>query len=189
MFLFVGLGNPTDRYKNTRHNLGFMVIDRLVENLKVPLISKPQFFGELYKRNKILFLKPLTYMNNSGKSVKAVADFYKPSDIVVIHDDIAIPFGSVRIKRGGSSGGNNGLKSVDSHIGEDYIRIRLGIGSPKNAQNAADFVLENFSKEEFVCVEKLIELGVKITDDLTSMEFNELISKYTSKKGICQENG
>jgi PTH1 family peptidyl-tRNA hydrolase len=188
MFLFVGLGNPTEKYANTRHNIGFMVINRLIGEIGAYSILKPQFFGELYKSGQTLFLKPLTYMNNSGKSVKAVFDFYKPDEIVVIHDDIAIPFGSVRIKRGGSSGGHNGLKSIDLHVGSDYIRIRIGVGAPKNLKNTADFVLENFSKEETVCVEKLIDYSIKIIEDLPNKNLDTIISDYVSKKGICGKN-
>ncbi|MDR0579132.1 MAG: aminoacyl-tRNA hydrolase [Campylobacteraceae bacterium] len=188
MFLFVGLGNPTEKYAYTRHNIGFMVIDCLVGNHDAFSISKAQFCGELYKSSQNLFLKPLTYMNNSGKSVKAVFDFYKPDEIVVIHDDTAIPFGSIRIKRGGSSGGHNGLKSIDSYLGNDYIRIRIGIGAPVNLQNMADFVLDNFSKEEFACVKKLINYSTKIVEDLPNKDLNAIISCYTSKKGICSDN-
>ncbi|MDR0408332.1 MAG: aminoacyl-tRNA hydrolase [Campylobacteraceae bacterium] len=188
MFLFVGLGNPTGKYANTRHNIGFMVIDRLVDERKASRISKSQFSGELYKDVQSLFLKPLTYMNNSGKSVRAVFDFYKPDEIVVIHDDIAIPFGSVRIKKGGSSGGHNGLKSIDLHVGNDYTRIRIGIGAPKNLQDAASFVLENFSKDELAGINKLIDYSVKIVEDLPNENLDTIISRYTSKKGICGDN-
>jgi len=188
MFLFVGLGNPTSSYKNTRHNIGFMVIDRLVQNLKASSITKSQFSGELYKDAQSLLLKPLTYMNDSGRSVRAVADFYKPDEIVVIHDDIAIPFGSVRIKRGGSSGGHNGLKSVDAHMGAEYIRIRLGVGAPKNGQDAVSFVLGNFAKEELPCLEKLIERGVSAALDLTQKQLEEVIALHTCKKSICEQN-
>jgi PTH1 family peptidyl-tRNA hydrolase len=188
MFLFVGLGNPTENYTNTRHNIGFKAIDALSARFKASSISKPQFFGDLYKSQNTLFLKPMTYMNNSGKSVKAVADFYKPDEIVVIHDDIAIPFGSVRIKRGGSSGGHNGLKSIDAYVGADYIRVRLGIGAPRAGQDAADFVLSNFSKEEGGCVLKLINYAALICEELLAKSLDDVIGQYTSKKGICADN-
>ncbi|MDR1614602.1 MAG: aminoacyl-tRNA hydrolase [Campylobacteraceae bacterium] len=189
MFLFVGLGNPAESYANTRHNIGFRVIDALSVRFKASHISKPQFFGALYKASNNLFLKPLTFMNNSGKSVESVVNFYKPEEIAVIHDDIAIPFGSVRIKRGGTSGGHNGLKSIDSHIKADYIRVRLGIGAPKTGQDAADFVLSDFSKDELPCVEKLINYAVLICEELLIKSFDEVNRQYTSKKGICAENG
>jgi PTH1 family peptidyl-tRNA hydrolase len=189
MFLFVGLGNPTEKYAGTRHNIGFMVIDRLVDEFKASPVSKSKFQGELYRSTQNLFLKPLTYMNNSGKSAKAVYDFYKPDEIVVIHDDIALPFGSVRIKKGGSSGGHNGLKSMDLHVGNDYVRIRIGVGSPEIFQDAANFVLSNFSEEEFKCVKEIISYSIKIVEDLPNETLDTIISRYTSKKGICGRNG
>ncbi|MDR2789732.1 MAG: aminoacyl-tRNA hydrolase [Campylobacteraceae bacterium] len=183
MFLFAGLGNPTENYANTRHNIGFRVIDILTIHFKVSRISKPQFFGDLYKAENTLFLKPMTYMNNSGKSIAAVANFYKPSEIVVIHDDIAIPFGSVRIKRGGSSGGHNGLKSIDAYIGADYIRVRLGVGAPKTGQDAADFVLSNFSKDEDGGVLELVDYAAHVCRELLEKPFDEACAQYTRKKG------
>jgi PTH1 family peptidyl-tRNA hydrolase len=189
MFLFVGLGNPTENYANTRHNIGFKAIDALSARFKASHISKPQFFGALYKASNNLFLKPMTFMNNSGKSVEAVANFYKPEEIIVIHDDIAIPFGSVRIKRGGTSGGHNGLKSIDLHIKTDYIRVRLGVGAPRAEQDAADFVLSDFSNDELPCVEKLVNYAALICEELLEKSLDEVNQRYTSKKGICSENG
>ncbi|MDR2082005.1 MAG: aminoacyl-tRNA hydrolase [Campylobacteraceae bacterium] len=183
MFLFAGLGNPTENYANTRHNIGFKVIDALSIRFEASRISKPQFFGDLYKAENTLFLKPTTYMNNSGKSVAAVASFYKPREIVVIHDDIAIPFGSLRIKRGGSSGGHNGLKSIDTYIGADYIRVRLGIGPLKAGQDAADFVLSNFSKEESGGVLELVDYAVHVCCELLEKTLDEASAQYTRKKG------
>lgn len=189
MFLFVGLGNPTENYTNTRHNIGFKVIDALRTRFKASHISKPQFFGDLYKIQNTLFLKPLTYMNISGKSVGAVVNFYKPEEIVVIHDDIAIPFGSVRMKRGGSDGGHNGLKSIDAYIGADYIRVRLGVGAPKAGQNTADFVLSNFSKEESGYIAEFVDYAVLICEELLVKSLDEVSGQYTRKKGICIGNG
>jgi PTH1 family peptidyl-tRNA hydrolase len=185
----VGLGNPTENYANTRHNIGFKVIESLSVHFKAYCILKPQFFGDLYKIQNTLFLKPMTYMNNSGKSVGAVVNFYKPREIVVIHDDIAIPFGSVRIKRGGSNGGHNGLRSIDAYIGTDYIRVRLGVGAPKAEQDTAGFVLSNFSKEESSCVSKLIDYAAIICEELLVKSLDEVNRQYSSKKGICAGNG
>lgn len=187
MFLFVGLGNPTSKYKNTRHNIGFMAVDKLIDSLKPSPVTKSQFFGDVYKKGEILLLKPLTFMNESGKSVRAVHDFYKPKEVVVIHDDVAIPFGSVRIKRGGGSGGHNGLKSLDAHFGNDYIRIRLGIGEPKNDADLVSFVLGNFLEEEFFCVERLTKNAAKIALELTRKDLSQVIAENVSKKSICEE--
>ncbi|MDR0666039.1 MAG: aminoacyl-tRNA hydrolase [Campylobacteraceae bacterium] len=187
MFLFAGLGNPTENYANTRHNIGFKAIDALRARFKVSHISKPQFFGDLYKTKNALFLKPLTYMNISGKSIGAVVNFYKPKEVVVIHDDIAIPFGSVRIKRGGSNGGHNGLKSIDAYIGADYIRVRLGVGAPREGQDAADFVLSNFSKEENAHIAELIEYAALVCEELLTKNLDEVSGRYTRKKGISSD--
>jgi PTH1 family peptidyl-tRNA hydrolase len=186
MILFVGLGNPTKEYENTRHNIGFMVIDYLVDYHKASLISKTKFQGELYKHNQNLFLKPTTYMNLSGISVAAVANFYKPDEIVVIHDDIDINLGSVRIKKGGSSGGHNGIKSIDSHMGNDYIRVRLGVGKLRNKEEAVSFVLGRFTKDESDCVQKIVKYSKDILEALTKESLEDVIVKYTSKKGICE---
>lgn len=184
MVLFVGLGNPTKEYENTRHNIGFMAIDYLIDCYKASTISKTKFHGELYKYEQILLLKPSTYMNLSGKSVSAVVNYYKPTEVVVIHDDIAINLGSIRIKKSGSSGGHNGIKSIDSFIGDEYIRLRLGVGSPKN-QDTVGFVLGRFTKEEEPCVDKIIKYSKDVLDALTKESLENVIIRYSSKKGIC----
>lgn len=150
MTLFVGLGNPGSRYENNRHNIGFRVIDALVKHYEARDISKNAFHGELFKSNQLFFLKPTTFMNLSGKSLQAVKNFYKIEleNIIVIHDDLDLPFGAVRFKIGGGSGGHNGIKSIDSMAGKEYIRVRLGIGKPLYKSQVADYVLQDFSSEE-----------------------------------------
>ena len=150
MTLFVGLGNPGNRYENNRHNIGFLVIDTLVDHYSASKISKTAFLGDLYKANDLLFLKPTTFMNLSGKSLQAVQNFYKIAidDIVVIHDDLDLPFGAVRFKKGGGNGGHNGLKSIDALVGKEYTRIRMGIGKPEHKSQVADYVLHDFSPIE-----------------------------------------
>ena len=150
MTLFVGLGNPGSQYEETRHNIGFKVIDALVEELGARDISKNTFHGMLYRTSSTLFLKPTTYMNLSGKSVLPVKQFFKIEleDIVVIHDDIDLPFGALRFKRGGGHGGHNGLKSIDVAIGKEYLRVRIGVGKPERKSQVADYVLHGFTKEE-----------------------------------------
>ena len=150
MNLFVGLGNPGNRYENNRHNIGFRVIDALVDHYGARNISKNAFQGELFKSNELLFLKPTTFMNLSGNSLQAVKNFYKIEldDIIVIHDDLDLPFGAVRFKKGGGSGGHNGLKSIDSMVGKEYIRVRLGIGKPLHKSQVVDYVLHDFSLDE-----------------------------------------
>ena len=150
MTLFVGLGNPGTTYENNRHNIGFKVIDNLVDHYGARDVSKSSFHGILYKANNLLFLKPTTYMNLSGKSVQAIKNFYKIEcdSVIVIHDDLDLPFGALRFKKGGGHGGHNGLKSIDSMISKEYIRVRMGIGKPIHKSQVADFVLSDFSVEE-----------------------------------------
>lgn len=164
MTLVVGLGNPSSTYEKTRHNIGFKVADYLVSHLKATNISKSSFKGELFRSDDIFLLKPLTYMNLSGESVLAVQNFYKDIDkLIVIHDDLDLPFETLRFKKGGSSGGHNGLKSIDGLCGNDYIRVRFGIGRPPTGFNSADYVLGRFTKEESEKLEALIEHTAKAT--------------------------
>lgn len=146
--LIVGLGNPGTAYAQTRHNIGFMVIDELCRRHHVSNISKSSFDGELFKMSEHFLLKPLTYMNLSGKSILAVKNFYKIDGVIVIHDDLDLPFGALRFKKGGGHGGHNGLKSTDAAISAEYIRVRMGIGKPEHKSQVADYVLHPFSSEE-----------------------------------------
>ena len=184
MYLYVGLGNPGPAYKNTRHNIGFMVIDSLVAETDTANISKRSFEGELYRRNGLFFLKPVTYMNLSGKSVRKVMDFFKIplENLVVIHDDIDLAFGTMRFKRGGGSGGHNGLKSIDAAIGNDYLRVRLGIGKPPNKSMTVDYVLNSFEAEERSGVEELVQKAVQACLMIPKLSLEKLKSEYTVKK-------
>jgi PTH1 family peptidyl-tRNA hydrolase len=183
VILFVGLGNPGSQYENTRHNIGFKVIDKLVEDLAARDISKTSFHGKLYRNANSLFLKPTTFMNLSGKSVQPVKDFFKVEleDIIVIHDDIDLPFGAVRFKRGGGHGGHNGLRSLDAHITPEYIRVRVGVGKPERKSQVADYVLHDFSQDETPMLESLIAHVAKACEKLCSEELIEVKSKYSLK--------
>ena len=186
MKLVVGLGNPTDKYRNNRHNIGFMVVDKLISDLKAFDISKKEFKGELYKSPKTLLLKPATYMNLSGESVQAVCHYYKidVEDIVVIHDELDIEFGRVKIKRGGSSGGHNGLKSIDKHCDKEYLRVRVGIGKPQNKDVIAH-VLSDFNKQESECLQKLIDFSAKLSLELLTNDLKVVQNSFSSKSSLC----
>ena len=154
-FLVVGLGNPGSKYANTRHNIGFMVIDTITANLscgKAKLKHKSEIFEGNVKGAKVLFIKPQTFMNNSGEAVREIANFYKiaPQNIIVISDDVSLDVGVLRIRRKGSHGGHNGLKSIINLVGsEDIPRIKVGVGKkPHPDYDLADFVLGRFSKED-----------------------------------------
>jgi PTH1 family peptidyl-tRNA hydrolase len=150
--LIVGLGNPGSHYEKNRHNVGFLVLDALASTFKIPLTSKYKgaFGSREVDDHEVMLFKPFTYMNLCGPAVSAIVRFYKiPLDqVVVIHDDLALPLGKIRIKKGGGSGGHNGLKSLDAHIGADYHRIRVGIGHPGHRDLVNGYVLGNFINEE-----------------------------------------
>lgn len=164
MFLVVGLGNPGAEYANTRHNIGFMATDEIFSRYNFSafkskfdaLVAEGQIAGE-----KVLLLKPQTYMNLSGNAVVKAALFYKilPENVIVIHDDIDLALGQLKAKRGGGAGGHNGLKSIDSHITPDYNRIRIGVGHPAgHGAEVADYVLGQFSKADKQIIEQELAL-------------------------------
>lgn len=182
MTLIVGLGNPGASYENNRHNIGFMVVDRLVKDLGAASISKASFQGDLFKSGDIFLLKPTTYMNLSGKSVLAVKQFYKCDNLIVIHDDLDLPFGALRYKKGGGHGGHNGLKSIDSLLGSDYVRVRMGIGKPEYKSMVADYVLSDFGSEEAEKLNAWIEKAAHATLLLREKPLDEVASKHSQKK-------
>ncbi|MHA6264466.1 aminoacyl-tRNA hydrolase [Arenibacterium sp. CAU 1754] len=153
MKLIVGLGNPGAKYARNRHNIGFMAVDRIAADHGFgPWKSK--FQGVLTEgrlgREKVLLLKPETFMNKSGQSVGEAMRFYKlePEDVIVIHDELDLAPGKVRVKQGGGHAGHNGLRSIHAHIGENYARVRLGIGHPGRKDLVAHYVLHDFSKAD-----------------------------------------
>ncbi len=162
MKLIVGLGNPGKEYEKTRHNAGFLALDELIgqiqdlrfkiqDGFKYEDKFDAEMMGGEIKGEKVIFVKPQTFMNNSGEAVKKIADFYKisPSDIIIIHDDLDIPFGEVKVKTGGSSAGHNGVQSVIDHLGtEAFRRVKIGIGRPTEGISADKYVLQPFSGEE-----------------------------------------
>ena len=161
MLLFVGLGNPGDKYKDTRHNIGFMAVDRIAEDHGFsPWRSKFQGLmseGRL-GREKVLLLKPETFMNLSGQSVGEAMRFYKltPADVTVFHDELDLAPGKVKIKTGGGHAGHNGLRSIDGHIGPEFQRVRLGIGHPGRKDMVSHYVLHNFAKADQDWLEDLL---------------------------------
>jgi PTH1 family peptidyl-tRNA hydrolase len=183
MKLLVGLGNPGPTYSQTRHNIGFLTIDKILEKISANDISNKKFLGELYKKGDLLLLKPTTFMNLSGKSVQAVANFYKikPEDILVIHDDIDLPFGAVKLKKGGGHGGHNGLKSIDSLITKEYNRLRLGVDKPEYKSQVPEYVLSNFNEEEQKKLENFVDYAANVALAFVDTPLIELKSKYSKK--------
>jgi len=181
MNLIVGLGNPEEKYKDNRHNVGFMVINSLLGDFQAVRISKNNFKGDLYKYKNNFFLKPLTFMNLSGQSVRAVQDYFKPDKIIVIHDDLDLPFGTLRFKFGGGNGGHNGLKSIDSHIGKDYFRVRIGIGKPVDKSKIISHVLSDFSKFELEKLGNILDFAKKGAMELSDSDIQKVSQKYSIK--------
>jgi len=162
MHLIVGLGNPGHEYENHRHNVGFMAVDAIARAHHFPpyrakfhgLIADHTIDGE-----RVLVLKPSTFMNRSGDSVGAVAQFYKlgPGDMTVIHDELDLAPGKIRVKTGGGNGGHNGLRSIDPVIGANYARLRIGIGHPGHREGVTHHVLGNFSKADYAWLDPLLQ--------------------------------
>lgn len=188
MKLIVGLGNPSLEYETTRHNIGFMVIDELLKRCNAQDVSKNSFKGNTYKSKKAIYLKPLTYMNLSGKSISKVKNFYKTNQTIVIHDDLDLPFGSLRFKLAGGHGGHNGLKSTDSFITKNYIRVRMGIGRPANKGEVSSFVLSSFSKDEQGCLDEWICKAADAIEQMLEGDWEKVASLHSIKKSKCQKN-
>lgn len=184
MQLFVGLGNPGAKYANHRHNAGFMVLDALAEAEHAAKWSQ-KFSGEIteiaIEGEKILLLKPQTYMNLSGQSVSAAMQFYKltPQQLTVFHDELDIDPGEIRIKTGGGHAGHNGLRNIDAHIGKDYRRVRIGIGHPGHKDAVSGYLLHDFSKAEREVIDGLTDALIRHISLLVSGKDVELANQLT----------
>ena len=185
MKLIVGLGNPGREYEKTRHNIGYIYIDELAK--KLSLEFKEKFKGEFVKtkiNNKdVILLKPLTYMNLSGESVIQVVNYYhiEPEDILVIHDDLDMEIGKIKLKENGSSGGHNGIKNIILHLGSEKFKgLKVGISNDKLG-DTKDYVLGKFSKEEEIMIDSIKEKMVNILEDYFKLSFIDLMSKYNRR--------
>lgn len=162
MLLLVGLGNPGNEYARNRHNIGFMAVETIAQRHRFTPWKK-RFQGQTAEGtvagDKVLALEPATFMNLSGQSVVAALQFYKlkPENVVVIHDELDLPPGRIRVKKGGGHGGHNGLRSIDAHIGKDYWRVRLGIGHPGNKDLVSGYVLHDFAKADQSWIDPLLD--------------------------------
>ena len=187
MFCVVGLGNPDISYQRNRHNIGFMVADELVRRYAFGQMSK-KYSSQLtectYEKHRFFVQKPQTYMNRSGIAVSSLCSFYKipPQNVIVIHDDLDLEPFEIRIKQAGGHGGHNGLKSIDSVIGQNYTRIRIGIGRPSDKDFVTEWVLGDFKKTDNPLIEIISDaiglyLPVYFTDGLTMLR-EKLQKKY-----------
>ena len=187
--LIVGLGNPGPKYSWTRHNAGFIVLDRFA-SLSGITITRKSFSGLYgegeFKGNRLLLLKPQTFMNLSGRSVAEALRFHKlaPADLIVIHDELDIPFGQIKLKTDGGHGGHNGLRSLHQELGTgEYNRLRIGIGKPLHG-NMADYVLTNFGKDEMNELPRLVDGVVDALEMLIIEGVQKTMSLYNNKNLI-----
>lgn len=188
MYIIAGLGNPGREYDMTRHNIGFEVIDYIAEELgvKVNKLKFKSLFGETkIGEDKVYLVKPQTYMNLSGDSIREFCSFYKipPENVIIISDDIALPTGKIRIRTKGSAGGHNGLKSIIYQLNSDnFPRIRIGVGAPKHSDyDLKDFVLGRFTKDEIPVLEEAIIKASKAVEEIIKSGIDRAMNKYNSK--------
>lgn len=184
MIIIAGLGNIGEEYKNTKHNIGFMTVDKIANDYNFPEWKEKNKY--LFTKTKIndtdvILLKPTTYMNLSGEAVQAITTLYKikPEDIIVIHDDLDLKTGVIKTKQGGGTGGHNGLKSIDSKIGNNYHRIRIGISHPRDInpnQDVASYVLSKFSSEDMKKITIQLENISKNLEKIIKKDFSSLKS-------------
>jgi len=181
MKLVVGLGNPGKKYKDTKHNVGFMSLNSYAQANKIKYKKSIKFTGEIAKTDKTILLKPKTYMNNSGLSVRKVMQYYKikPENVLIIFDDLNLPFAKLRLRQKGSAGGHNGIKSIITHLAtQEFNRLRVGIGRNSDKEMKID-VLSTFSKKESQELDNLVVDIIKIIDDFVEEKtFESIMNKY-----------
>lgn len=183
-FLLIGLGNPGREYKDTRHNFGFMLIDRIAVRLNargMKVQSKAIVTDATYEDHKLILAKPQTYMNLSGQSVQGLVHFYKIplTNLMVLSDDLDIPFGTIRIRAAGGPGGQRGLSSVIESLGtKDFPRLRLGIGRPPGRMDPANFILQNFSRDEMKSISEILDAGADAVLEFVTKDLNAAMNKF-----------
>ena len=190
-FLIIGLGNPGREYRDNRHNTGFMLIDRLAVRLNargMKLQSKAIVTDAVYHEHKLILAKPQTYMNLSGQSAQGLVHFYKLqlTNVLIAHDDLDLPFGTIRMRPGGGPGGQKGLASTIEQLGtEDIPRLRMGIGRPPGRMDAADYVLQNFSKAEMKELSSILDRAADAVLTFVTDGLDKAMNKYNG--GISNE--
>lgn len=189
MKIIVGLGNPGKEYGNTRHNIGFDVIDVLAEEEKISVFEKKHkaIIGKGYiGGEKVILAKPVTYMNLSGESVRELVDYYKvdeKEDLIVISDDISLDVGQLRVRKKGSAGGHNGLKNIIQHLGHDtFMRVRMGVGEKPAGYDLADYVLGHFSKEERKVMDEAAKTAAEAIRTMINVDVDTAMNRFNQKK-------
>jgi PTH1 family peptidyl-tRNA hydrolase len=191
MYIIAGLGNPTKEYENTRHNIGFMSIDYLADKYGISLMEsrhKALIGKGIINGNKVVLVKPLTYMNLSGEAVRSVIDYYKvdeKEELIVIYDDISLDVGQLRIRKKGSAGGHNGIKNIIAHLGHDiFMRIKIGVGEKPKGYDLVDYVLGHFTTDEL----KIMNESFKDVDSAVNLmlegEVDKAMNDFNAKKKV-----
>ncbi|ABA44805.1 peptidyl-tRNA hydrolase [Streptococcus agalactiae] len=188
--MIVGLGNPGSKYNDTKHNIGFMAIDRIVKNLDVNFTEDKNFKAEIgsdfINGEKIYFIKPTTFMNNSGIAVKALLTYYNISikDMIIIYDDLDMEVGKIRFRQKGSAGGHNGIKSIIAHLGtQEFDRIKVGIGRPNGRMTVINHVLGKFDKNDEIMISNTLDkVDNAVKYYLQTNDFQKTMQKYNGLK-------
>ena len=184
--LIVGLGNPGNEYVDTRHNAGFWFLDELAKSYQASFKVDKKFFGEVtrinIKGNDVWLLKPATFMNLSGQSLQALAQFYKikSDQILVVHDELDLEPLTARLKKGGGHGGHNGLRDISSRMGKDFWRLRLGIGHPGDRNKVTGYVLNKPSKDDRISIERAIDNALGVIDDIVAGDMQKAMNSLHS---------
>lgn len=191
MFIIAGLGNPKKEYDNTRHNIGFAMIDTLADKYQISVMDikhKGMTGKGIINGQKVILVKPLTFMNLSGECIRALTDYYKidpETELIVVSDDISLPPGQIRVRKKGSAGGHNGLKNIIQHLGtEGFQRIRLGVGEKPKGYDLADYVLGHFSKEEQPMMKEGIDKAIQAAEMMLAGETDQAMNEFNRKVSI-----
>ena len=187
MKIIAGLGNPGDPYRMTRHNMGFLVLDALAEDAGIA-VQKKKFEALLgdgrIGNERVLLVKPQTFMNLSGQSIRQAADFYQktPEEIIVVHDDLDLPFGTVRIKVGGGDGGHKGIRSLMDHLGGAFTRVRLGIGKPSFKDDTEHYVLQTFPKADLETLAEVVRKACEAVREILDSGVRPAMNRFNTRE-------
>jgi PTH1 family peptidyl-tRNA hydrolase len=183
--LVVGLGNPGAQYARTRHNVGFWLVDRLGASLRTDGKYHAELATVSLAGRRVALMKPTTYMNRSGQAVGAYARFFKipAGQVLVVHDELDLPPGTVRLKQGGGHGGHNGLRDVSAQLGADYLRLRIGIGHPGSADLVTDYVLGNPAPDDRIAIERAIDRAIERLGDIVEGRFEHVMNELNRRDG------
>lgn len=188
LIALIGLGNPGAEYAETRHNAGFWFVERVADHCRVSLRNEAKFHGELARvrlaGQDVLLLKPMTFMNRSGRAIQALCQFYKlkPEDLLVVHDELDLPAGTLRLKRGGGHGGHNGLRDTHAQIGADYRRLRVGIGHPGDRDLVLNYVLGRPSREDEQRIREGLDAALQATETWLSASWDKALQQLHSRE-------